>query len=91
MVTGRNAGADVYQHTLDLPGFDDGAGSASVQDGDGLAFHAGAATWRPKRRPGLAFADLMALVLIVSDPPTQAEVQSVADRLDVLLARLQGL
>lgn len=35
------------------------------------------------------FADLSPLALTVSDPLTATEVQTIADRLDLILARLQ--
>jgi hypothetical protein len=49
LVARRTSGMDVDAHTLDLPGYDDGAGSASVQDGDLLRFHAASQTWKPFR------------------------------------------
>ena len=35
-------------------------------------------------------AQVQALAMVVSDPPTQAERQTIADKLDELINRVQG-
>jgi len=35
-------------------------------------------------------AQVQALGMVVSDPPTQAEMQTIADKLDELINRVQG-
>ena len=89
LFVGRSGGGDLFSHTMDLPGLDDGGGVPSVQDGDNLRYSAGTETWKPSRGLASRFAGMTALSLTISDPPTQAELQAVANRLDEILAMLQ--
>ena len=89
LFVGRSGGSNLFSHTMDLPGLDDGGGVPSVQDGDNLRYSAGTETWKPSRGLASRFAGMTALSLTISDPPTQAEVQAVANRLDEILAALQ--
>lgn len=91
LINGRSIGQDVHFTTFDPAGLDDGAGSPSVQDGDVYRYAAATQSVKPSRRPGLLFADLAPLNMTVSDPPTQAEMQILADRLDAMLSRQQAM
>lgn len=63
------------------------AGAVLVADGERWnPVDAGDLSGLPAVEPAAAVADL---ALTVTDPPTQAEVQSIADKLDDLLASLR--
>jgi len=87
----RVGGADLDACTLDLTGLDEGAGTPAVQDGDLLRYDATAQTWKPLRGLPYVFSDLQPLALNIGDPPAQADVQAIADRLDEILSRLKTM
>jgi hypothetical protein len=88
----RQAGTIRETIRLDLAGTTAGAiGTPAVQEGDVPTYRAVDQTYRPTRGLASRFADLMPLAMTADDPPTQAQMQAALDRLDVMLARFQGM
>jgi hypothetical protein len=91
-VATRQAGALRETIRLDLAGTTAGPiGTPVVQEGDVPTYRAVDQTYRPTRGLASRFADLMPLAMTADDPPTQAQMQAAFDRLDVMLARFQGM
>ena len=90
-IIARNSGSDQYGASMDPVGIYDNGGAPSVQNGDMFTFDLMMSRWRPTRSVGSRFADLAPLNMMISDPPTQMEVQTLANRQDEILSRLQGI
>ena len=88
-IASRRSGADLSNIKLDVAGMIDGAGNPSVQHGDGFQYDGMNDAVKPVRHLSVRFSDLGPLNMIVSDPPTQQQMQIIANRQDELLSRLQ--